>query len=112
MHDLGKANPLFQSNMENRDFTKVCRHEISSILFIDILPNHVDKQTIACSILSHHKSMTEDDRSIHELFRNDEFNLYKNHIGKINEWGLTVKNYLLYHYGINCEIPSKEENKL
>ena len=33
LHDLGKANPLFQSNMDNQDFTNVCRHEISSILF-------------------------------------------------------------------------------
>lgn len=34
-HDLGKANPLFQSNMSTTNFENVCRHEISSILFID-----------------------------------------------------------------------------
>ena len=41
LHDLGKANPLFQSNMETNNFDKVCRHEISSILFINAVPEKI-----------------------------------------------------------------------
>lgn len=107
LHDLGKANPLFQSNMDNQDFTNVCRHEISSILFIDCVPNDI-KDEVALSILSHHKSINNDDRSLYQLFNNQEDVLFKNHINNIEEWGNTVKKYLYYHYDIEIEIPSHD----
>lgn len=105
LHDLGKANPLFQSNMDNQDFTNVCRHEISSILFIDCVPNNI-KDEVALSILSHHKSINNDDRSLFQLLEQQEDVLFNNHINNIEEWGKVVKNYLLYHYDIEIEIPS------
>lgn len=107
LHDLGKANPLFQSNMDNQDFTNVCRHEISSILFIDCVPNDI-KDEVALSILSHHKSINDDDRSLYQLFKNQEDVLFKNHINNIEQWGNTVKKYLYYHYDIEIEIPSHD----
>ena len=105
LHDLGKANPLFQSNMDNQDFTNVCRHEISSILFIDCVPNNI-KDEVALSILSHHKSINNDDRSLFQLLEQQEDVLFNNHINNIEEWGKMVKKYLFYHYDIEIEIPS------
>jgi CRISPR-associated endonuclease/helicase Cas3 len=107
LHDLGKANPLFQSNMDNQDFTNVCRHEISSILFIDCVPDNI-KDVVALSILSHHKSINNDDRSLYKLLDEQEDVLFKNHINNIEEWGNTVKKYLYYHYDIEIEIPSQD----
>lgn len=105
LHDLGKANPLFQSNMDNQDFTNVCRHEISSILFIDCVPNEF-KDEVALAILSHHKSINNDDRSLYKLFEEQDDVLLKNHINNIEVWGEVVKKYLFYHYDIKIDIPS------
>lgn len=106
LHDLGKANPLFQSNMENKSFEKICRHEISSILFIEIVPNNI-RDLVAYLILSHHKSLNGEDRSIHSLYNEQTDILFKNHINNIEIWGKDVQEYLMIHYNINCSIPSK-----
>lgn len=105
MHDLGKANPLFQSNMDTQDFSKVCRHEISSILFIDIIPSEI-KDIVTLSILSHHKSINNDNRSLKVLLDNHENIIFKHHINNIEEWGKSVQKYMLLHYGISLTIPS------
>ena len=110
LHDLGKANPLFQSNMVTQDFTKVCRHEISSILFIDCVPEEI-RDIVALSILSHHKSVGYDERGLVKLFEEQDKELFQNHINDIDEWGKTVQKYLLYHYDIEISIPSYERCK-
>lgn len=106
-HDIGKANPLFLENMRNNDFTNVMRHEIASILFIDVVPEDI-RDIVALIILSHHKSVKNDERSLYKLFDEDEDLLFKNHINNIEEWGETVRLYFLYHYGLNITVPSKE----
>ena len=107
MHDLGKANPLFQTNMSENNFDKVCRHEISSILFIDIVPEKY-RDVVALTILSHHKSVNNDKRSLFELFNeHGEEVVYKNHINNISEWGAQIQKYLLYHYNIKIDIPKE-----
>ena len=94
MHDLGKANPLFQNNMVMQDFSKVCRHEISSILFIDIIPSEI-KDIVALSVLSHHKSINNDNRSLKVLLDNHENIVFKHHINNIEKWGKSVQKYML-----------------
>lgn len=108
-HDLGKANPLFQSNMDRNNFDDICRHEISSILFIDSVPEEI-RDLVAKVILSHHKSFNvKENRSLNDIFENkDDDILFKNHIGDIDVWGKDVKDFLFYNYNINIEIPIKE----
>lgn len=108
LHDLGKANPLFQSNMETNNFDKVCRHEISSILFINAVPEKI-RHEVAYIVLSHHKSLDGDERSILEMYNQRPKELYKNHIGNIEEWGLEVKNFLSEYYNIEINVPTYDE---
>lgn len=110
LHDIGKANPLFQSNMERNNFDDICRHEISSLLFINAVPKKIRDQVALC-ILSHHKPYEGDGRSIVNLYNERPNILFTNHIGDINEWGKTVKEYLEYHYNIKVRVPKPETCK-
>ena len=121
IHDLGKANPLFQSNMEGITSAKdiCCRHEISSVLFIDVVPENI-RDIVALLVLSHHKSLAYDERGIREIAKINEWgeawfskrnkNLW-NHVNGIEEWGKLVADFLFEHYGIKTEIPSMERCK-
>jgi CRISPR-associated endonuclease/helicase Cas3 len=111
LHDIGKMNPLFLENMDNNDFTNIMRHEIASLCFIEIVPEDV-RDIVAFVILSHHKSINNDERSIIKLYNEDEDTLFNNHIGDIKVWGDKVRCYFLYHYGIEINIPSFDECKL
>lgn len=122
IHDLGKANPLFLSNMlkitDARDI--ICRHEISSILFIDVVPSEI-RDTVAMLVLSHHKSISEnDERSIRAIVNIDGFEenwfskrnktLWR-HIEGIDVWGKNIITFLKEHYNIDASIPSEERIK-
>lgn len=107
-HDLGKANPLFQSNMLTNNFEKVCRHEISSILFCSGIPKDI-RDGVVYIILSHHKSLIDDARSLLKMYEERPKELYKNHIGDISVWGEDVKRFLSDYYNIEIEVPTYEE---
>ena len=122
IHDLGKANPIFLSNMVGvTDASEVCcRHEISSVLFIDVVPEDI-RDEVAMLVLSHHKSISEeDDRSIRKIVdirgRDDQWFSKRNktlwnHIDGIEEWGKNIVLFLKLHYNIDAEIPSIERCK-
>ena len=122
IHDLGKANPRFLSNMVGvTDASEVCcRHEISSVLFIDVVPEDI-RDEVAMLVLSHHKSISyEDDRSIQKIVdirgRDDQWFSKRNttlwnHIDGIEEWGKNIVLFLKLHYNIDAEIPSIERCK-
>ena len=122
VHDLGKANPLFLSNMlkitDARE--KCCRHEISSVLFIDIVPENI-RDIVAMLVLSHHKSISyNEERSIRKIvdisgrdenwFSKRNKDLW-NHVNGIEEWGKIVADFLNLHYGIHAQVPSLERCK-
>lgn len=122
IHDLGKANPLFLSNMlKITDAREVCcRHEISSVLFIDVAPEEI-RDIVAMLVLSHHKSICYDEeRSIRKIadidgrpdnwFSKRNKTLW-NHINGIEEWGKNVVVFLKEHYGIDAKIPTLERCK-
>ena len=115
IHDLGKANPLFQSNMSGETSAKdnCCRHEISSVLFIDVVPEDI-RDTVALLVLSHHKSISIDERGLQEIvsagFSARNKSLW-NHIGDIASWGKIVTAYLWEHYTIKAEVPTIERCK-
>ena len=108
IHDLGKANPLFQKNMENNNFDVVCRHEISSLLFINAVPKRF-RERVALIVLSHHKSLIDDERSIYKMWNERPEELYKNHIGNIEQWGAEVKQFLLDYFNIKIKVPTYDE---
>ena len=105
-HDLGKANPLFQENMRTGDFSRVCRHEVSSVLFIKGVPEDI-RDIVAWIILSHHKSLSGEKRSFIDRMDCDDTFL-SNHIGNISEWGQSVKRFLS-DYDIDIQIPTEKE---
>lgn len=109
-HDLGKANPQFQKNMETGNFDVICRHEISSLFFINAVPEDIRKQ-VALIILSHHKSFNKDEkRSFSDLNENYNPSLFQEpHINNIEKWGLLVKSFLKEYYGIDCSVPTVNE---
>ena len=122
IHDLGKANPLFLSNMlKITDAREICcRHEISSILFIDVVPEDI-RDIVAMLVLSHHKSISYDDeRSIRKIVdisgRDDNWFSKRNkalwnHINGIDDWGKNVIAFLKEHYNVDAEIPTLERCK-
>ena len=122
VHDLGKTNPLFISNMlKITDAREVCcRHEISSVLFIDIVPEDI-RDTVALLVLSHHKSMCcNDERGLKRIcdidgmgdrwFSKKNRTLW-NHVEGIETWGEKVIIYLKLHYGIETKIPTLDRCK-
>ncbi len=64
LHDIGKAHPDFQKKLSNgkqRDFGIPLRHEISSILFLPLIPREHWDVTIDM-IVAHHRSLKQDNR--------------------------------------------------
>lgn len=107
-HDLGKANPLFQSNMESGNFTKTCRHEFSSLLFIDSVPLCEEmRDIVAFIILTHHKSLESEEKRGFVYQYNSYSRFEENHIGNISEWGKNVQNFMAMFYNIHIEIPTR-----
>lgn len=96
VHDLGKANPIWIESIRTNNYIGM-RHEISSIAFIDIVPDTY-RMLVAMLVLSHHKSIDEDEKSFIELFfpkiQERPSENTKNHFGDIDVWGLRVVNFL------------------
>lgn len=107
MHDLGKAHPQFQKNMETNNFDITCRHEIASIFFILCVPEEIREQ-VALIILSHHKSLEGEQRSCQTLYDTDG---WASHYQNISNWGKEVVQHLKYYYNIDANVPTVEECK-
>lgn len=108
VHDLGKANPIWLESIRTNNYIGM-RHEISSVAFIDIVPKEY-KMLVAMLVLSHHKSIDEDERSFIKLFfpkiQERPFETTENHFGNIDVWGLRVVNFLKEQYNITASVPT------
>lgn len=100
LHDLGKAHPHFQRKIqhlnestldENRKWSYIHRHEISSMAFLPCFPEH-EWPALIDLVIAHHKSIENDPRGrgIIDLAETDR-HFVRNHLRDWDQW---------YVYGI------------
>src|SRR5690554_6132542 len=76
LHDIGKANPVFQMRLHNQDSSsKVFRHEIASLFFLSLFPEHEHPELIEM-VVAHHKSLKKD-VGLRGLLDLEEGSIYK-----------------------------------
>lgn len=110
LHDIGKAHPEFQKRLTQKTRpTKIFRHEIASLFFISLFPEHEHSALIEM-VVGHHKSIQTGDgvgeKGILDLNNCEEYEEY--HLGKWGEWSL-LANELLNHFKIPTESISKKK---
>jgi CRISPR-associated endonuclease/helicase Cas3 len=112
LHDLGKAHPVFQMQVDNDDEQDddapntgkyVHRHEYSSLLFLPVFPNELWDDLIEL-VAAHHKSAKNDtkNRGICDLAHRDE-DFVESHSENWEKWSLPVFELLKTEYNIICE---------
>lgn len=101
LHDLGKAHPKFQLQLqeadginpwkslhEKRQWAFVHRHELSSLLLLPCF-HREHWNTLIEMIVSHHKSLREDvsQRGLMDIIANEgSYNSFNNHIKQGEDW--------------------------
>ncbi|MEM9920578.1 MAG: CRISPR-associated helicase Cas3' [Bacteroidota bacterium] len=115
LHDIGKASPIFQELLKPKqqkslERPKPYRHELGSLLFLNLVDEAIQEQVIDM-VVSHHKSMLGDKkkRGLLDLNekREDTFELHAKHW---EEWHDDALGILAY-FGWKVRTISLEEAK-
>jgi CRISPR-associated endonuclease/helicase Cas3 len=112
LHDIGKANPVFQErllpNYKRKENDKIFRHELASLFFLSLFDEDIHPQLIDM-VIAHHKSVENDARQkgILDLEENID-DVFALHIGNWELWSKDAMQ-ILSAFGIETRFISKEE---
>jgi len=108
LHDLGKAHPLFQAQLQNTGSrNKIYRHEIGSLFFLSVFPKEQWDSLIEM-VVAHHKSVFGDvgEKGLLDLERGYDY--IDNHLGDWDTWSVKAIE-LLNIFGIKVAPISKTD---
>lgn len=112
LHDIGKASPIFQERLLGKNKSKKAyRHEIGSMFFLSMFPEHMHAELIEM-VIAHHKSIYIDTRErgvldLNELYGEEILDF---HLTGWDEWSVDACE-ILTCLGIGTRIISKQEAK-
>ncbi len=94
LHDIGKVHPVFQKRLHNLDDnSKVFRHEIASLFFLSLFPDHEYPELIEM-VIGHHKSIKEDPGEKGLLDLEEGYRYKEHHLGDWENWSRTALSIL------------------
>jgi CRISPR-associated endonuclease/helicase Cas3 len=88
LHDIGKAHPLFQKQLEGDRVLAHFRHEYASLLFLPLLPSDLWPSIIEM-VVAHHKSIKYDpkEKGFLDMFETYSFDeSFENHAENWEKW--------------------------
>lgn len=119
LHDLGKAHPYFQKKIQNinanslaeeREFSYVHRHELSSLAFLPVFPEN-EWNILIDMVVAHHKSITNDARERGILDLDNRFrNWIDNHLNDWENWSV-YGFQILKQWGFEANISKETARK-
>ena len=118
LHDIGKANPLFQQSVALARTSYLCshfpcRHEIASLFFLNLVDRALWDSVIDM-IIAHHKSVSNDDRKKGILDLEDEYGdeILEYHLSDFSAWSMDALGILgeLSFPGVTSETVITEQD--
>lgn len=97
MHDIGKANTIFQNKLTNKitRYDNPFRHEIVSIFFLSLIDSKFHNEIIEM-IIAHHKSIKNDVRELGILDLENRFeDVFTLHLGNWEDWSKAAIDILV-----------------
>ena len=110
LHDIGKVSPIFQQTLKPSFKPRpgfVFRHEITSLLFVSLLPDS-HRDAVIDMIVAHHKSMYKDVRELGFLDLDDHVDSFAIHSDKFETWSPVALD-ILESLGMQTHEISMEE---
>ncbi len=101
MHDIGKANTIFQKRLTNKitRYDNPFRHEIASVFFLSLIDSKYHNEIIEM-IIAHHKSIKDDLRKLGILDLENRFeDVFTLHLGDWEDWSKVAID-ILVSFGI------------